>query len=53
MAADAEDIRIGKGIVSFTPTDNEVDLRDLGFVPKFEIAQDITTKDYVSARDED
>ncbi len=51
MAADAEDIRIGKGIVSFTDTDNEGDLRDLGFVPKFDIAQDITTKDYISARE--
>ena len=51
MAADAEDIRIGKGIVSFTDDDIPANLRDLGFVPKFDITQDITTKDYISARE--
>src|SRR5712671_5916074 len=51
MAADAEDIRIGKGIVSFTDDEIVGHLRDLGFVPKFEITQAITTKDYVSARE--
>ena len=51
MSANPDDIRIGKGIVSFSETDSEGDLRDLGFVPKFDITQDITTKDYVSARE--
>lgn len=51
MAANAEDIRIGKGVVSFTNDEVEANLRDLGFVPNFDIAQDITTIDYVSARE--
>ncbi len=51
MAANAEDIRIGKGIVSFTDDDIVANLRDLGFVPNFDIAQDITTIDYISARE--
>jgi len=51
MAANTDDIRIGKGIVSFSETDSEDDLRDLGFVPTFSITEDITTKDYLSARE--
>lgn len=49
MAENTDNIRIGKGIVYFSETDG--DFRDLGFVPTFEITQDITTKDYLSARE--
>lgn len=60
MSADVADIRIGKGIVSFFETDAtttedlataEESLRDLGWVPSFDITQDITEKDYNSARE--
>jgi hypothetical protein len=51
MAANTDDIRIGKGIVSFTETEDENNLRDLGFVPTFVITADITTKDYLTARE--
>ncbi len=51
MAANADDIRIGKGVVSFTNDEVEANLVDLGFVPNFDIAADITTKDYISARE--
>lgn len=51
MAADdTDDLRIGKGIVYFSP-DNESNYRDLGFVPSFSITADITEKDYISARE--
>lgn len=50
MAADTADIRIGKGIVSFSETDESA-FRDLGFVPNFDITEDITEKDYISARE--
>lgn len=50
MSADTDDIRIGKGVVSFKE-EGEMDFRDLGWVPSFTVEPDITEKDYLSARD--
>ncbi len=50
MSADTDDIRIGKGVVSFME-EGESDMRDLGWVPTFQVTPEITEKDYNSARE--
>lgn len=50
MSANTDNIRIGKGIVYFKKT-GETDFRDLGYVPSFEVTPDVTTKEYISARE--
>lgn len=50
MAADVEDLRIGKGIVSFQP-DGEVTFTDLGFVSSMTYSPEIETTPYFSARE--